>query len=263
MIDHENQPRLRNAIGLYLDGIRDGHPREAIARYTGARYTQHSTGVADGREGFIAFFEPFLARNPDRDIQVIRGWEDGQYAFVHVFQSLNGGEAQWVTADFFDTDADGKIIEHWDVIAEYADSTPSGHTSIDGPTEIVDLDKTEDNKQLVRDMITDLLMRGGDVSRADQYISRDTYIQHNREVADGFEAFNALLQAEPRPLWYERIVLLVGRGNFVATLCEAKWEGQPYAQVDIFRVENGRIVEHWDNVEPCPPPEELANSGKF
>ena len=58
-------------------------------------------------------------------------------------------------------------------------------------------------------------------------------------------------------------MLLVGQGNLVATLCRATWEDAEYAQVDIFRLEDGLIVEHWDNVEPVPPPEELVNSGKF
>jgi len=44
----------------------------------------------------------------------LRALEDGQYVFLHVFQSLNNGEAEWVTTDFFDTDEDGKIVEHWD-----------------------------------------------------------------------------------------------------------------------------------------------------
>jgi predicted SnoaL-like aldol condensation-catalyzing enzyme len=56
-----------------------------------------------------------------------------------VYQSLNDGEAEWVTTDFFDTDENDKIIEHWDVISKYAPKTPSGHTSIHGPTEITDL----------------------------------------------------------------------------------------------------------------------------
>ena len=124
--------KLENAKNLYLEGIRDGNAREAVTKYTGDRYTQHSTGVRDGIEGFVEFFEPFISRNPKRDIQIVRGWEDGQYVFIHAFQSLNDGEAKWVTTDFFDTDANDKIIEHWDVIAEYAESTPSGHTSVDG-----------------------------------------------------------------------------------------------------------------------------------
>ena len=254
--------KLEHARRLYLEGIRDGNAREAVTRYTGATYIQHSTGVRDGVEGFVEFFEPFLERNPVRDIQIIRSIVDGQYVFLHVYQSLNNGEAEWVTTDFFDTDENDKIIEHWDVIAAYVPKTPSGHTSIDGSTEITDLDKTEENKELVRNLIKDVLMRENP-SRIDDYISADTYIQHNPEVPDGLEHFKALALAEDSPLMYQEIVLLVGQGNFVATLCKASWEGAPLAQVDIFRLEDGKVVEHWDNSEPVPPENEWANSGKF
>lgn len=257
--------KLKNAQSLYLEGIRDGKIREAIHQYTGDRYTQHSTGVKDGTEGFIEFFEPFIKRNPIRDIQIIRSIVDGQYVFLHVYQSLNNGEAEWVTTDFFDTDENDKIIEHWDVIAKYSPQTPSGHTSTDGPTEIKDLDKTEENKALVRSLLEDALMEGGNPHHLDRYISKDQYIQHNKEVADGLEHFQKLAIAPNRPLNYQEIVLLVGQGNFVATLCKANWKDdqleQDFAQVDIFRIENGKIVEHWDNVEPVPAVS--VNSGKF
>lgn len=255
--------RIENAVGLYMEGIKDGNPREAVSRYTGDRYTQHSTGVRDGVEGFVEFFEGFIQRNPVRDIQILRTLEDGRHLFVHAYQSLNNGEAEWVTLDFFDTDSDGKIVEHWDVIAEYSDSTPSGHTSVDGPTAITDLGRTHENKTLVRSMIEDVLMPGGKPYNIDHYISSHEYIQHNKEVADGLEAFKALALATPRPLNYDEIVLLVGQGNFVAALCKANWEGHPYAQADLFRIEDGLIVEHWDAAEPIGPREEWVNSGKF
>ena len=254
--------KLENAKRLYLEGIRDGNAREAVTKYTGDRYTQHSTGVRDGVEGFVEFFEPFIKRNPIRDIRIVRGFVDGQYVFVHAYQSLNNGEVEWVTTDFFDTDENDKIIEHWDVIAAYTAETPSGHTSTDGETEIKDLDKTEANKEVVRNLITDVLMRKAP-HRIDEYISAETYIQHNPEVPDGLEHFKRLALVENPPLLYQEIVLLVGQGNFVATLCKASWEGAPLAQVDIFRLEDGKVVEHWDNSEPVPPEEEWANSGKF
>ncbi len=255
--------RTDNAIGLYMLGIRDGMPREAQDAYTGDRYTQHSTGVKDGREGFIEFFDEFIERNPDRDIEVLRAWEDGRHVFVHALQILNGGESQWVTTDFFDTDENGKIVEHWDVIAEYVPQTPSGHTSVDGPSEVVDLGRTEENKAVVRSFIDDVMMTGGDPGLLDRYISSEQYVQHNPEVEDGLESFRRLAAAEDRSLNYDEIVLLVGQGSFVATLCKANWQGAPLAQVDIFRLEDGLIVEHWDNSEPVPPAEELVNSGKF
>lgn len=254
--------KLENAKGLYLDGIRDGNARQAVTRYTGDNYTQHSTGVRDGVDGFVAFFEPFIERNPVRDIRILRSIEDGRFVFLHVYQSLNGGESQWVTTDFFDTDEADKVIEHWDVISAYAGETPSGHTSIDGATEIRDLDRTEENKALVRSMIEDLLMPDGNLDAIDRYIAGD-YIQHNAEVPDGIEPFRSVLVAPGRLLWYYDIVLLVGQGNFVATLCRATWGDDEFAQVDLFRLADGLIVEHWDNVEPVPPAHELVNSGKF
>jgi predicted SnoaL-like aldol condensation-catalyzing enzyme len=252
--------KIANVTGLYLEGIRDGKPREAVAKYTGDRYTQHSTGVRDGAEGFVEFFEDFIERCPDRDIRIMRTIEDGQYVFAHAFQSLNGGRARWVTMDFFDTDKRDRIIEHWDVIAEYSDSTPSGHTSIDGPTNVDDLHRTEKNRSTVRSMITDVLMDDGDPRGLEAYLA-DEYVQHNKDMPDGLASFRAL--AENRPLNYDEIVLLLAQGNFVATLSRARWMGHPYAQADLFRLEDGLIVEHWDAAEPVGPESEWANSGKF
>ena len=255
--------KVESVLGLYLEGIRDGNPRQAAAKYTGSRYTQHSTGVRDGADGFVEFFQAFIERNPVRDIQIVRVLEDGRYLFVHAYQSLNDGDAEWVTMDFFDTDENDKIIEHWDVIAEYAPSTPSGHTSVDGPTDVTDLDRTDPNKALVRALVEDVLMPGGNPHNIDRYISAEQYIQHNRDVADGLGHFRPIALDPDRSLNYDEIVLLVGQGNFVATLCKANWEGTPYAQADLFRVEGGLVAEHWDAAEPIGPREAWVNSGKF
>jgi len=255
--------KIENATGLYLEGIRDGNPREAVTKYTGDRYTQHSTGVRDGIEGFVEFFEDFIERNPVRDIQIKRTLEDGRYLFVHAYQSLNNGDAEYITMDFFDTDQDDKIIEHWDVIAKYVGTTLSGHTSIDGPTDVNDLDRTDENKRVVRGLIEDVLMPDGDPGEVDQYISSTRYIQHSRDLADGLETFRALVQDPGRSLNYDGIELLVGQGNFVATLSRTNRAGAPYAQADLFRLEDGLIVEHWDAAEPIGPESEWVNSGKF
>ncbi|WP_199275855.1 MULTISPECIES: hypothetical protein [unclassified Leisingera] len=51
--------RVSIAKGLYLEGIRDGKMAEALEKYTGDRYTQHSTGVRDGKEGLLNSSHPF------------------------------------------------------------------------------------------------------------------------------------------------------------------------------------------------------------
>jgi len=254
-------PKLRNARGIYLEGIRDGRPKDAVAKYVGDRYTQHSTGVGDGPEGFVAFFDDFIARNPQREVEIVRAFVDGPYVFLHAHQVLNGGETQWVTMDILETDSNDKMIEHWDVIAAYSPSNPSGRSNIDGPTEVTDLDKTEANRELVRSMIAELLMAGGDTSRIGEFIAED-YRQHNPDAPDGRETFRRLLDAPDRPLFYDEVVLLVGQGNFVATLSRAHWDDIEYAQMDLFRIADGLVVEHWDAAEPVPTGPQ-PNSGKF
>ena len=257
--------RLDNARALYLEGIRDGNYAEAIAEYSGARYTQHSTPVRDGREGFIEFFADFVERNPVRDIEIVRGFEDGRYVFLHAVQTLNDGEFRYVTADIFDTDDDAKLIEHWDIIAEMVDDTVSGHSQVDGPTEPTDLDKTEQNKGLVRGFLDDVLV-GGDYDKLTDYISTDTYIQHNPEIGDGLEglgAFVAELAEQNATMVYEEIHKVVGQGDLVAALSKMNLRGTDMAVIDLFRVADGKIVEHWDVMEEIPPEDTWVNSGKF
>ncbi|MGH9023088.1 MAG: nuclear transport factor 2 family protein [Acidimicrobiia bacterium] len=257
--------RIDNAKGLYLEGIRDGNVAEAVRRYTGERYTQHSTGVADGAEGFIEFFEPFIARNPDRDIQVVRAVEDGRYVFLHVYQALNGGQSRWVTTDLFDTDEDGRIVEHWDVISPWVDTTVSGHTQIDGPTQITDLDKTEQNKAVVRAFLTEVGQKGQG-ERIGDFISVDSYVQHNPQVGDGIEGiqtFLSQLAERGQSMVYEDVAFVVGQGNFVVSYSRVNLGGEQLAVFDLFRLQDGLIVEHWDNMEPIPTPEEARNGGKF
>jgi predicted SnoaL-like aldol condensation-catalyzing enzyme len=259
MFDHLTD-RGRHAVAIYETGIRDGDPRAAMARHTGDRYTQHSTGVPDGQQGFIAFFDGFLARNPRRRVEIVRAIEDGSMVFLHAYQDLGDGAARWVTMDFFDTDDEAKVVEHWDVIAAYAPTTPSGHTSVDGATQVTDLGLTNRNKELVRELVEQVLMPGGDPHRVDEYIA-EVYIQHNADVPDGLAPFRELAVAPDKPLVYHEIVHVVGQGNFVATLCRTSWEGAPLAQADLFRIAGGKVVEHWD--ASAPVAKDPVNAGTF
>ncbi|MEM9054463.1 MAG: nuclear transport factor 2 family protein [Pseudomonadota bacterium] len=249
-----------NALGLYMEGIRDGHPKEALDKYLGARYTQHSTGVASGKQGFLDFFLPFLERTPDRDIRVVRAIEDGPYVFCHVFQSLNGGAAKWITMDLFDTDTDDRIIEHWDVIAAYTETTASGEDMIGGPTEPQDLHLTQANKALIKEYVKTVLTEG-ELSRLDTFVTPDL-IQHAPNLENGRQALHAALNSGQHPQT-EMLFKLVGEGNFVATLSKLNSDDTEWAAFDLYRIENGKIAEHWAASEPILPRAQWGNSGKF
>lgn len=250
-----------HAIGLYMEGIQEGRVKEAIEKYSGARYTQHSTGVPDGKAGFIECLGAFVERNTEREFEVVRALEDGQHVFVQVYQRLNGGAAEWSTMDFFDTDDNDKIIEHWDVIEAFAAKTPSGRSSIDGPRDIVDLDRTDDNRQLVRDLFERALVPGR-TDELEKLVAEDLH-QHDAALADGRAAYAAHVTGDGRRVRYDELFLLVVEGNFGATLCRTYLDDVETAQIDLYRIDAGKIVERWTVSEPVPPREEWTNGGKF
>ena len=243
---------LQNARSLYQTGIRDGHPRQAAERYVGERYTQHSTGVKDGQDGFIEFFETFIERNPDREIEIIRGFAEGDLVFLHAAQSLNGGESRWITMDILQADVHGRMIEHWDVTAEWVDDV-----QVDGPTEPADPGRTAESKALIERYVADVLTPGR-TDRLGDYVAQEL-VSHEPGETDGFEALTASL-ARTR---YIEAVLVVGSGDMVGMLSRVDIEGTETAVMDLFRVADGRVAEQWSVREPVPPAEELVNGGKF
>jgi predicted SnoaL-like aldol condensation-catalyzing enzyme len=251
---------LENVRRIYLEGIAGGRVREAVTAYTGDRYTQHSTGVGDGVEGFLAFFEPFLERNPKRDIEIVRIFEDGPWVFCSAHQSLNDGEAQWVTMDLFYTDSDGLILEHWDTIAPYVAETTSSQDMVQGANQPDLAADGEANKSIVLEY-TKQVLQGRDLDKLDQFVSRDL-IQRAPSVPAGREGLHNWLSSDDAG-YYEMLFKLIGQGDFVVTYGKRRVLGKDYAVFDLYRLDGGLIVEHWENAEEISPREVWGNSGKF
>ncbi len=61
---------------------------------------------------------------------------------------------------------------------------------------------------------------------------------------------------------YSTVHKVIAEGNFVFTMSEGTFGGAPTAFFDLFRVDNGKIVEHWDIISEIP--DEMAHeNGKF
>lgn len=137
---------------------------------------------------------------------------------------------------------------------------------VDGPTESSDLGKTEENKVLVQGFVDDILVNGRMEKLAD-YFDADNYIQHNPHIANGLSGLGAALEAMAAngvTMQYDSIHKVLGEGNFVLVVSEGAFAGAPTAFYDLFRVENGKIAEHWDVMETILPRSEWKNdNGKF
>lgn len=86
-------------------------------------------------------------------------------------------------------------------------------------------------------------------------------------VGDGLAAFGAFLQDSAEkgtPMAYNEVHMVIGEGNFVLTLSDGSFGDQQMAFYDLFRLEDGLIVEHWDVISPMPGPDAPHNeAGKF
>ena len=251
---------LDNVRRIYLEGIAGGNAREAVHAYTGHRYTQHSTGVADGAEGFLAFFEPFVARNPKRDIEIKRIFEDGPWVFCSAYQSLNNGAAQWVTMDMFHTDTSGLILEHWDTIAPYVADTASGEDMVGGAQAVDTSADSAANKSIVLEY-TKQVRQEKNLTSLDPFVA-DDLIQHAAGIKAGRQGLSGWLGSAENGD-YEMLFKLIGQGDFVVTYGKRHAKGADIAVFDLYRIADGKIAEHWMNEEPISPRESWGNSGKF
>jgi predicted SnoaL-like aldol condensation-catalyzing enzyme len=195
-------------------------------------------------------------------VRTVRVVQDGDFVVLHTDYNFFGPK---VGFDIFRFE-DGRIVEHWDNLQETAlNPSPSGHTMIDGPTEISDLDKTENNKALMQTYMDDLLH--GRKERFSNYFEGNNYIQHNPLVADGLTGLFAGLQAlakQGQAVKYDRVHKVLGEGNFVLVVAEGSFGHRPVCYYDLYRIQKGKIAEHWDIIEPIPPRAEWKNpNGKF
>lgn len=106
----------RNAVDFYRMAY-EGNPRKAIKLYVGDEYVQHNPEVADGPDGFVAYFERMQLEYPEKRIEFVRCIAEGELVALHTHQTWPGND-QYVTMDFLRFDEHGKICEHWDAIQQ-------------------------------------------------------------------------------------------------------------------------------------------------
>ena len=220
----------------------------AVDRWIAADYVHHRSPTADGPEPL----RNQVAGLPDGfRYDVARVIADGDLVALHgTYHGL--GPEPLIGFDLFRV-KDGKLAEHWDALTAAVRNTVSGRSQTDGPTTPADRGKTEANRKLVADFAESVL-KGADYSVLTQYISTETYHQHNPQAGDGLAGFGAAAAAwaeQGKHLVYKTVHKVVAEGDFVLLQSEGEF-GVPVAYWDLFRVEDGKIVEHWDVIAPIP-----------
>lgn len=249
--DMKEEPKMTNiqkALAL-INTFATGDT-EAATSLLAEGYIQHNLAYGTGRDAFVGSVA-YLASAPFKTtVNNIRSFADGDKVFLHTIYNFAGAGEQ-VAFDIFRFDDCGKIAEHWDNLAALAAPNPSGHTQTDGSMAITDLDKTEENRKLVEGFLYDV-MKGNHPEKTPDYFDGDAYIQHNTGIADGLSGLGTALAAlaeQGIQMIYTTVHQVLAQGNFVLAVSEGTFGGAPTAYYDLWRVENGKIAEHWDVME--------------
>lgn len=239
-----------------------------ISYFDSRQYIQHNVNLEDGLGPVLALMDALPA---DRTkVEPLRSFEDGDYSVAHLNYVL-GDWGPMVGFEIHRWDND-RIVEHWDNLQ----STPSapnasGRTMIDGAIEITDLDRTDANKALVRGFTKQVLIAGS-IERIGEFHVGETLLQHSPAIGDGtgslVERIAGGRDGREGPV-HRTLHMVLGQGSQVLAVSEGVMidgagSEQSAAFYDLYRCENGRIVEHWEVVEVIPPRDQWKNdNGKF
>lgn len=235
-----------------LQGIGSGDADLATKYVHPQRYLEHNPRSADGIDGLREHVRS--SSQEKHRLEAVRAFQDGAY----VFTQADGRVLDQNT--FFDVFRfeDGLIVEHW-VFSAPAAPNQSGHTQTDGPTQAKHLEDTEKNKAFLR-RYYETFHLAGDRSQNDRFFTGDVMVRHEPGVRDGLNEFLRDVEELMQHRTIDEIKLLLGQGDFVFVAAKGTYEGKPCLYIDLYRIENEKVVEHWGFPEEVPPQAERKNN---
>lgn len=232
--------------------------RFPLSFFDSRNYVQHNVTLGDGLGALLEFLDQ-LPPGSSR-VHPVRMFEDGEVSFAHLeyFLAPLGAVVGFEVHRW----ENGHIVEHWDNLQAKPDRpNASGRSMLDGPTESAQHEQTDANKARCRDFVQRVLIDRV-FDELDSYVAVDCH-QHNPNYGDGAEQLKAKLTTGAA-VRYDTLHHLFGEGNFCLSICEGSVSGQHSAFYDLYRLDEGVIVEHWDVIETIPPRAHWKNdNGKF
>lgn len=161
----------------------------------------------------------------ERDGATVVNVQDYDRELIHSFATLPDGRFLRMTGTFVITRPANRVSDH----------------------------RPRRNRALVLDAMTSLFQRH-DASAVERLYAPN-YIQHNPGIPQGREALQALVASMPAEVHYEP-GLTVAEDDLVAIHGRIRgWAEKPQVVVDVFRIENGLLAEHWDVLQDEVPPD--------
>ena len=250
----------KEQIRSLLKGIETGDP-ESVSVVNEEKYIQHNPQTHEGSEGLAVLFKRLSKTSPR--VNIVRIFEDGQFVFAHTEYDFDNRNIGFEIFRFDNNQA----VEHWDNIQKRKGPNVSGHSMVDGTIEVTDLEETEKNQSTIESFVENILIQGN-IETFNSYFNQQNYTEHNPNLDDKLDNLKSYLfhanNGDSPAIDYKVCHRILAEGNFVLSVCEGNVNQTPSSFFDLYRLENGVIVEHWDTTEAIPPRSVWKNNnGKF
>jgi predicted SnoaL-like aldol condensation-catalyzing enzyme len=223
----------RTAVAAALDGLFVDKKVSAIDQYWADPYLQHNPIAMSGVATFKSIMGSYVTSGgfsyerlrtlADCDLAVVQGKYSGTGVIFDMFRLK-----------------DGKLMEHWDSDSNQASDSAGSMTLSAG--------NTEPNRAQVLAFIDKVLI-GGDHAAINLLLGA-SFVEHRASSGNGAAAFLDYVTKDS--ISYTKVHHVIADGNFVFTLSEGKLGSKSYGFYDLFRLEAGAIVEHWDSRRSVP-----------
>jgi predicted SnoaL-like aldol condensation-catalyzing enzyme len=224
-----------------LKGIETGDP-ESVKVVNEQKYIQHNPQTKESGVGLAELFAKLAKTNPK--VEIVRLFEDGDFVFGHTIYNFS---TERIGFEVFRYEGD-QVVEHWDNIQ------PRVGDMVGGTTEVNHTESTEKNRDIVKQFIHQVFINN-ELNEFDYYVNIEAFVEHSTFLN---------LPQKCRLMSYQKNHRLLADGNFVLSVSEGENESAHSSFYDLFRLDKGLIVEHWDTLEKVPPSETWQNdNGKF
>lgn len=249
----------KDQIRALLKSIETGDPGP-VAVVNEETYIQHNPQTHEGSEGLAHLFKRLSLTSPK--VNIVRAFEDGDFVFAHTEYDFAKRNIGFEVFRF----KEGRAVEHWDNIQRRQGPNKSSRSMVDGVIESENAALTEVNRAFVRSFVETVLI-GGETGRLTDYFHIEQYTEHNPNMDDDLFMLQSQLKAEHgshKSIDYRHVHRVLAEGSFVLSVSEG-YRGPVHTSFyDLFRIGNGKIIEHWDTTETIAPRNEWKNdNGKF
>lgn len=263
---NEDLPSNTEKAVAVLDSFASGDSAVFAVYVSADAYTQHNLSFPDGRAAVIEALD--AGALDGTTVELIRSFEDDDVVFTHAIYggTWNGGTPQ-VAFDVFRFE-DGLIVEHWDNLDAVQEDN-DGTTQTDGTLTAIgdDMETTEATRAVVSAMSEDLFLQGQWSSFGD-YFDLDNYVQHSVGAGADSAGIVGIISTLPEGTpFYSSVEFIHAQGDFALMMSEGFPDadtGLADAYYDLFRVADGKVIEHWDVIQTIPAESDWANTnGKW